>query len=108
MTEWLTALSDEELFGKFLPFHVIEGCKSYQLREKLYCVSVSVFVPPSYFLTRPSGRNQIWHTYSNRYGTDSNVNQLAPRMYGWREGDMKKTGSGEMDIYRERGRERGG
>ena len=28
--------------------------------------------------SRPSDRNQIWHTYSDRYGTDSNLNKFEP------------------------------
>ena len=34
--------------------------------------------PP--FSTRPSDCNQIWHTYSDRFGTDSNLNKFVPRM----------------------------
>ena len=35
--------------------------------------------------TRPSDRNQILHTYSDRYGTHSHLNKLAPRIgpEGW-------------------------
>ena len=28
--------------------------------------------------SRPSERNQIWHTYSDRYGTDSNLKKVDP------------------------------
>ena len=42
-------------------------------------VSVSV---PLFLATRPSDRNQILHTYSDRYGTHSHLNKLAPRMAG--------------------------
>ena len=41
--------------------------------------AVSVSVPP-FLSTRPSDRNQILHTYSDRYGTHSHLNKLAPRM----------------------------
>ena len=41
--------------------------------------AVSVCVPP-FLSTRPSDRNQILHTYSDRYGTHSHLNKLAPRM----------------------------
>ena len=34
--------------------------------------SLSVCTPP-FFSTRPSDRNQIWHTYSGRYGTHSEL-----------------------------------
>ena len=40
------------------------------------CVCVSVCTP--FFLTRPSDHSQIWHTYSDRYGTDSNLNKFDP------------------------------
>ena len=35
---------------------------------------------PLFLSTRPSERNQILHTYSDRYGTHSYLNKLAPRM----------------------------
>ena len=35
---------------------------------------------PPFLSTRPSDRNQILHTYSDRYGTHSHLNKLAPRM----------------------------
>ena len=41
--------------------------------------AVSVSVPP-FLSTRPSDRDQILHTYSDRYGTHSHLNKLAPRM----------------------------
>ena len=37
-------------------------------------------VYPPFLSTRPSDRNQILHTYSDRYGTHSHLNKLAPRM----------------------------
>ena len=37
---------------------------------KLQCPFVCLSVPPIFF-TRPSDRNQIWHTYSGRCGTHS-------------------------------------
>ena len=35
---------------------------------------------PPFLSTRQSDRNQILHTYSDRYGTHSHLNKLAPRM----------------------------
>ena len=35
---------------------------------------------PLFLSTRLSDRNQILHTYSDRYGTHSHLNKLAPRM----------------------------
>ena len=35
---------------------------------------------PPFLSKRPSDRNQILHTYSDRYGTHSHLNKLAPRM----------------------------
>ena len=35
---------------------------------------------PLFLSTRPSDRNQILHTYSDRSGTHSHLNKLAPRM----------------------------
>ena len=35
---------------------------------------------PPFLSTRPSDRNQILHTYSDRYGNHSHLNKLAPRM----------------------------
>ena len=34
--------------------------------------------PYPFFSTRPSDRNQIWHTYSGRYGTHSQLNKFDP------------------------------
>ena len=39
------------------------------------CVCIPLFLS-----TRPSDRTQILHTYSDRYGTHSHLNKLAPRM----------------------------
>ena len=39
-----------------------------------------MFLYPIFFSTRPSDRNQILHTYSDRYGTHSHLNKLASRM----------------------------
>ena len=41
------------------------------------CLSVCLSVPPP-LLTRPSNRNQIWHTYSGRYGTHSQLKKIWP------------------------------
>ena len=48
---------------------------------KLSCThscQLSVCLYPFFLSTRPSDRNQILHTYSDRYGT--HLNKLAPRM----------------------------
>ena len=51
--------------------NISSGSHSYQLSVCLY---------PPFLSTRPSDRNQILHTYSDRYGTHSHLNKLAPRM----------------------------
>ena len=38
--------------------------------------SLSVCLYPPFFSTRPSDRNQIWHTYSGRYGTHSELKKI--------------------------------
>ena len=38
------------------------------------CLSVCLYPPP--LSTRPSDRNQIWHTYSDRYGSGYHLNKL--------------------------------
>ncbi len=41
------------------------------------CLPVCLSVPPPpFFSTRPSDRNQIWHTCSGRYGTHSELKNL--------------------------------
>ena len=50
---------------------------------KLFCshsCQLSVCLYPPFLSTRPSDRNQILHTDSDRYGTHSHLNKLAPRM----------------------------
>ena len=42
----------------------------YYVKLQRPFVCLSVCTPPP-FSTRPSDRNQIWHTYSGRYGTHS-------------------------------------
>ncbi len=43
------------------------------------CLSVCLSVcTPHLFSTRPSDRNQIWHTYSGRYGTHSELKKIDP------------------------------
>ena len=46
----------------------------YKAAEIFVCLSV----PPPFFSTRPSDRNQIWHTYSGRYGTHSQLKKIDP------------------------------
>ena len=41
-------------------------------KAAVFFVCLSVCTPPP-FPTRPSDRNQIWHTYSGRYGTHSEI-----------------------------------
>ena len=47
-----------------------------------FSLSVSLSVPPPLFSTRPSDRNQIWHTYSGRYGTHSELRKIYPPQRG--------------------------
>ena len=42
----------------------------------LTAVSLCLSVCTLFFSTRPSDRNQIWHTYSDRYGTGSHLKKL--------------------------------
>ena len=42
------------------------------------CPPVCLSVPPPFFSTRPSDRNQIWHTCSGRYGTHSELKKIDP------------------------------
>ena len=44
-------------------------------------VRPSVFVPPL-FSTRPSGHDQIWSAYADRYGNGSYLNKIAPPPHG--------------------------
>ena len=60
---------------------------------KLQCPFVCVSVPP-FFLTRPSNRNQIWHTFSDRYGTHSQLKKTL----GGREGSRGGMDRGEGGI----------
>ena len=43
-----------------------------------FSLSVCLSVPPPPFSTRPSDRNQIWHTYSGRYGPHSQLKKIDP------------------------------
>ncbi len=38
--------------------------------------SLSVCLYPPFFSTRSSDRNQIWHTYSGKYGTHSELKKI--------------------------------
>ena len=51
----------------------------YKAAEIFVCLSacLSVCTPP-FFSTRPSDRNQIWHTCSGRYGTHSELKKIDP------------------------------
>ena len=40
--------------------------------------AVCLSVPPPFFSTRPSDRNQTWHTYSGRYGNHSQLKKIDP------------------------------
>ena len=44
-----------------------------KLQCPFVCLSLCLYPPLS---TRPSDRNQIWHTYSGRYGTHSQLKKL--------------------------------
>ena len=52
------------------PFVCLSVCLSV-------CLCVCVSVPP-FFSTRPLDHNQIWHTYSGRYGTHSQLKKIDP------------------------------
>ena len=43
-----------------------------KLQFPFVCLSVCTLL----FLTRPSDRNHIWHTYSGRYGTHSQLKKI--------------------------------
>ena len=45
---------------------------------KLQFPFVCLSVPLLFFPTRQSDRNQIWHTYSGRYGTHSQLKKMDP------------------------------
>ena len=49
----------------------------YYIKLQVPFVSLSVCTPPP-FSTRPSDLNQIWHTYSGRYGTHSQLKKIHP------------------------------
>ena len=44
-------------------------------KAAVFFVCLSVCTPPP-FSARPSDRNQIWHTYSGRYGTHSEIKKF--------------------------------
>ena len=46
----------------------VAGCRSF--------VHFAIVIPALH--SRLSDRNQIWHTYSDGYGTDSNLKQFGP------------------------------
>ena len=88
------------------------GIYYIKLQHHFVCVCVCVCTP-TFFPTRQSDRNQIWHTYSDRYGTDSHLKYLThpkPRgvpggvNIGVREGEGRTDGS-EGQIGREGGRD---
>ena len=71
--------------GHFLPNLVRsswdEACIYYiKLQLPFVCLSVclSVCLYPPPLSTRPLDRNQIWHTYSGRYGTHSQLHKFDP------------------------------
>ena len=50
------------------------SCWLYKAAVFFVCLSGCLNPPPPiFFSTRPSDRNQIWHTYSGRYGTHSQL-----------------------------------
>ena len=72
----MTSLRDVTLFvHETYPWllHII--CIYYIKLQFSLSVCLSV-PPPPFFLTRPSDRNQIWHTYSGRYGTHSELKKV--------------------------------
>ena len=61
---------------------------TYLLYKAVVSLCVSVCTPC--FPTRPSDRNKIWHTYSDRYGTGSNLTKIGPTYgpEGWAHWDQ--------------------
>ena len=59
-------------------------CEPSGGRDAAVCVHFAIVIPALH--SRPSERNQIWHTYSDRYGTDSNLNKFYPPEPSWVSG----------------------
>ena len=66
--EKMCSVRQRAQYGFFVAFNI------YYI--KLQCPFACLSVPPPPFSTRPSDRNQIWHTYSDRYGTGSHLKKL--------------------------------
>ena len=63
----------------FLDKYPLGGAAAIEVILYSFMPAVSVSVP-LFLSARPSDRNQILHTYSDRYGTHSHLNKLAPCM----------------------------
>ena len=63
----------------FLDNYLLGGAAAIEVILYPFMPAVSVSVP-LFLSTRPSDRNQILHTYSERYRTHSHLNKLAPHM----------------------------
>ena len=70
----------------------VAGCRSF--------VHFAIVIPALH--SRLSDRNQIWHTYSDGYGTDSNLNKFDPPdprgVPGWILGGQKFKSPGNVMI----------
>ena len=62
-----------------ITFYVVRAGRWHIYYIKLqFSLSVCLSVPLPPFSTRSSDRNQIWHTYSGRYGTHSDIKKILP------------------------------
>ena len=75
----------------------------YYIKLQRPFVCLSVCTPP--FSTRQSNRNQIWHTYSGRYRTHSQLKQIWPTppqggpMGGFRGLFINPGGGGRVGVF---------
>ena len=58
--------------------HVMRRGESNLLYKAAVSLCLYVSAPPPFFSTRPLDRNHIWHTYSGRYGTNSQLKKFDP------------------------------
>ena len=62
-----------------ITFYVVRAGRWHIYYIKLqFSLSVCLSVPLPPFSTRSSDRNQIWHIYSGRYGTHSDIKKFYP------------------------------
>ena len=66
-------------YPPLMAYVIKSKCTIYYIKlQKSLSVCLPVCLYPPFFSTRPSDRNQIWHTYSGRYGTHSQLNFFDP------------------------------